>query len=140
MDRDDLTRLRRWVLVAAVWAVAATVVGLLALTDTSGSKAQQDADDVAGRVARVEKVERQLDKRLADLQGKLEGLPRSEDLTRLEQRLSRSEAASAKAAKASEDSGGGAGKVSELEDRVQVLEDAVEAAANGGGDGNPGRP
>ncbi len=45
--RGDLRALRRWVLVAGVWAVAATAVAIIALLDTSNDDAERSAGDAA---------------------------------------------------------------------------------------------
>ena len=77
--QSDLRALRRWVLVAGVWAVAATAVGLIALLDTSGD----DASERAGNAeASVEQTERELDKRMDELEGQLDDLPQSADVSK----------------------------------------------------------
>jgi archaellum component FlaC len=123
LSADDLRGLRRWVIVAGVWAVAATAVALIALLDTSDGQAEKDADAAANRVA---KAERTLDGRLDALETRLEEVPRSDDVSKLQQRLSRAEKSASDAAESSK---GAAEKVGDLEDRVEQLE---EDAASGG--------
>jgi chromosome segregation ATPase len=127
VTRDDLKGLRRWVIVAGVWAVAATAIALIALLDTSDSDAQKEADDAAGRVA---KTERELDARIDALEKKVDALPTSQDTSKLEERLS---AAEADASKASKDAKDASTKVSDLEDRVKTLEDTADSSSSSGG-------
>lgn len=115
--------MRRWVLVAGVWAVAATAIALIALLDSSDRDARKQADDVATRSARTE---RKLDARLDGLETRLAGLPRSDDVSKLQERLLRAESAASKAA---EGSRGAERKVTDLEERVQTLEDTAESDA-----------
>ena len=124
VTREDLKGLRRWIIVAGVWAVAATAVALIALLDSSDSDAAKEADEAAGRVTRVE---RRLDSRLDALEAKLEDLPRSEDVSKLQTRLARAENDASKAAEAAR---GAEQTVGDLEDRVQALEDAADADAS----------
>ena len=134
VTRDDLKSLRRWVIVAGVWAVAATAIGLIALLDTSDSDAQKQADATANRVA---KNQRELDARIDKLEGKVEGLPTSQDASKLEERLAKVESDSSKAA---EDAKAARQKVSDLEDRVKTLEETADSKAATGTDTGPTPP
>ena len=118
---SDLRALRRWVIVAGVWAVAATAIGLIALLDTSDSEAEKDADAAAARVA---KAERTLDGRLDALEKRLDQVPQSDDVERLQERLTRAERSASQAAESSK---GADRKVTDLEDRVQQLEEDAGA-------------
>lgn len=129
VTRDDLRGLRRWVVVVAVWAVAATAVGLIALLDTSADDSAKRAGHAEARVARAERV---LDKRIDDLESSLADLPQAGDVTRLQTRLARAED---DASKAAGDAKSADQKVTDLEDRVKQLEDASRAAAGTGGKG-----
>jgi hypothetical protein len=61
--RDELRMLRRWVVVAGVWAVAATVVALVALLDDSGRAAERRSNETGRRVALSEaRVNARLDR------------------------------------------------------------------------------
>jgi predicted nuclease with TOPRIM domain len=128
VTRDDLKSLRRWVIVAGVWAVAATAIALIALLDTSNSDAQKEADDAASKAA---KTQRELDSRVDKLESQVEGLPTSQDTSKLEERLSKAESDASKAAEDAKRSGQ---KVSDLEDRVKTLEDTADSKASGGTD------
>ncbi len=103
-------------IVAAVWAVAATATALIALLDTSGSQAERDADAAADRVL---KAERTLDRRLDALETRLAAMPQSADIEKLQDRLSRAERSATEAAESSKRAGEAAG---DLEDRVRQLE------------------
>ena len=78
--------LRRWPIVAGVWAAAATA-SLFALI-------QANQEDEAGReeaAGQIGRVERQLNDRIDTLEQRIEGLPSSEDVANLEDRLGRVE-------------------------------------------------
>ena len=113
-------------MVAAVWAVAATAIALIALLDTSGSEAEKDADAAA---ARIVKVERTLDGRFDALESRLEGLPRSGDVTRLQERVSRVERSASQAAESSK---GADEKAGDLEERVKQLEEDADSGRAAG--------
>ena len=75
--------LRRWLIVAGVWAVAATALAVFALI-------QANQEDEAGReeaAGELGRVQRQLNNRIDDLEQRIEGLPSSEDISNLEDRL-----------------------------------------------------
>ena len=84
VGREDLRSLRRWVVVAGVWAVAATAIALIALLDTSDGDAREQADRATARAATTERT---LDRRIDALERRLEDLPRSEDVSELQERL-----------------------------------------------------
>ncbi len=102
-----------------MWAVAATAVGLIALLDTSGDEAEQTAGRAAGRVEALERGQRRLLRRLATLGGRVDRLPRLEDLDMLDGRLAAAEDDASKAAAAT---GGVARRLEALERRVRQLE------------------
>ena len=108
-------------MVAGVWAVAATAIALIALLDTSGSEAEKDADAAADRIVTVERT---FDRRFDALESRLEGLPRSDDVTRLQERLSRVERSASQAAESSK---GADEKAADLEDRVKRLEEDADS-------------
>ena len=79
--------MRRWLIVAGVWAVAATALAVFALI-------QANQEDEAGReeaAGQIGRVERQLNDRIDTLEQRIEGLPSSEDVANLEDRLGRVE-------------------------------------------------
>ncbi len=130
VTRDDLGAVRRWVVVAGVWAIAATAVALIALLDNSGDDASKRAGSAEDQ---IERVERELDGRIDDLEAQLKDLPQSADVSKLEDRLAKAEkdaSAAARDAKSAEDT------ATDLEDRVETLEDDAAAGGDSGsGDG-----
>ena len=129
----ELRTLRRWVLVAGVWAVAATAVGLIALIaddDESGP-----TPDDAGTQAAAE-VERSLGRRIDELESQLEDADSGADLRRLDRRLQQLEDDTSQAA---DDARQASETASALSDRVDELESRVDAlAAQGDGGPDPG--
>lgn len=111
--KDDLRTLRRWVVVAGAWALAATAVALVALLDDSGRAAERRANQTGDRVAAVES---RLDRKLNQLDARLRRMPTS-----------------AQVAAARRSADGAAGKASTLDDRVSALEDGSGTPSGGGG-------
>ena len=131
MTRDDLRGLRRWVVVAGVWAIAATAIALIALLDTSDSDAGRRADDAASRIATVERT---VDRRIDALEKRIEALPRTEDVTNLGERLNKAEKSATDAAgdaKRADD------KLGDIEDRVKTLEEDTASATDNADEENP---
>ena len=127
----ELRTLRRWVLVAGVWAVAATAVGLIALLADDDEPAQDDSGTQAAA-----RVERSLGQRIGELESQLEDADSADDLRRLDRRLQQLEDDTSKAA---DDAQQARQSTSELSDRVDELESRVDAlAAQGDGGPDPG--
>ena len=116
---------------AGVWAVAATAIALIALLDTSEGDAQKEADAATRRITAAE---RRFDARLDRLDERLENLPRSEDVSRLQQRLSQAETG---ASEATADAKRAQDKLTALEKRVQTVEDDAGAPADADRDAEP---
>lgn len=107
--------LRRWLIVAGVWAVAATALAVFALI-------QANQEDEAGReeaAGQIGRIERQLNDRIDDLEQRIEGLPSSENVANLEDRLGQVEDEASGAAQDVERLGN---RVDDLESRVDRLE------------------
>lgn len=81
VTRDELRLLRRWVVVAGVWAVAATIVALVALLDDSGRAAERRSNETGRRVARSEA---RVDARLDNAQAQLRAMRGQADQDRAE--------------------------------------------------------
>jgi septal ring factor EnvC (AmiA/AmiB activator) len=126
--RGDLRSLRRWIAVAGVWAVAATAVAIIALLDTDDNADKGRTADLAAQVSRVQRT---LGKRIDDLKGQVEALPRNEDVSKLERRLGKVEDQSSNTA---DDAKKVSDKVSDLEGRVKDLEES----STGGTTTSPG--
>jgi septal ring factor EnvC (AmiA/AmiB activator) len=117
----QLKTLRRWLIVTAVWAVAATALGVFALVEANQQE-EANQERAAGELGRVQ---RQLNDRIADLEKRVDGLPTSEDVQDLDSRLGRVE----------DDAGATADSLEKLTDRVDGIErdlnDLEEAVASG---------
>ena len=118
----DIRSLRRWLAVAAVWAVAATALGVIALLEANKD---DDADQTraAGELGRVQ---RQLNSRIDDLESRMDDLPTSDDVSNLDDRLKTVENSVDKNTTATDRLGG---RVDDLEGRVDDLESRVEELA-----------
>ena len=119
----DLRSLRRWLLVAAVWAVAATALAVFALI-------QANKDDDSGRTqtaADLARVQRDLSGRIDDLKAQVDELPTSDDLTKLDGRIKDVEK---KADSTGSDLDKLNGRVDDLEQRVDELESSSQTQTN----------
>jgi TolA-binding protein len=120
--KGDVRDLRRWVVVAGVWAVAASAIAIIALLsgNDSSNDSGRTSTDVSAQVARVQRT---LDKRIDDLDSKIQDLPTSDDVSKLESRLKDAEDQASQAATSAKDA---RSKVSDLESRVSDLEQAQQ--------------
>ena len=119
----DLRSLRRWLLVTAVWAVAATALGVIALI-------QANKDDESGRTqsaADLARVQKDLAGRIYDLESRIDDLPTSDDLSKLDGRIKDVEK---KADGTGSDIDKLNGRVDDLEKRVDDLESSSETQTN----------
>jgi len=113
----ELRGTRRWLAVAAVWAVAATALAVFALIEANKE------DDAARTQAAGElgRVQRGLNDRIDDLESRVDELPTSDDLSKLDGRIKDIEDAADSAATDTERLGG---RLDDLETRVDELEQA----------------
>jgi septal ring factor EnvC (AmiA/AmiB activator) len=119
----DIRGLRRWLAVTAVWAVAATALGVFALI-------QANKDDDSGRTqtaADLARVQKDLNGRLDDLESRVDDLPTSDDVSKLDGRIKDLET---KTDRAATDLDKLDGRVEDLEGRVDDLEQANETQTN----------
>ena len=115
----DIRGLRRWLVVTAVWAAAATALGVIALI-----QANKDDDTARTQVAgELGRVQRGLNDRIDELESRVDELPTSDDLTKLDNRIKEVEDAADKASTNTERL---ATRVEDLEGRVDDLEQANE--------------
>jgi polyhydroxyalkanoate synthesis regulator phasin len=119
----DLRSLRRWLLVAAVWAVAATALGVIALIQAN----KEDESGKTQSAADLARVQKDLNSRIDDLESRVDDLPTSDDLTKLDGRIQDMEK---RADTASSDIDKLNGRVDDLEQRVDDLESANESQTN----------
>ena len=109
VTQHDLRTLRRWVIVAGVWAVAATAVALTALLDDSGRAAERRANETGKRIAASEQ---RVESRLARLERRLASTPTSAQVQQLRNQVGQAQRAAS----------GASAKVTALEKRVGELE------------------
>jgi tetrahydromethanopterin S-methyltransferase subunit G len=116
----DVRNLRRWMIVALVWAVAASAIALLALLDddTGGG------DDEGSSSSSAARVERRLETRIDELERRVERAPSGEDIEGMGNRVDEVEGQVEGLGDApSEDSINQLGeRIDELERRVEELE------------------
>jgi septal ring factor EnvC (AmiA/AmiB activator) len=119
----DIRSLRRWLAVTAVWAVAATALGVFALIEAN-------KDDDSGRTqsaADLARVQKDLNSRIDDLESRVDDLPTSDDLSKLDGRIKDLEN---KADRTTSDLDKLNGRVDDLEQRVGDLEQASQSQTN----------
>jgi septal ring factor EnvC (AmiA/AmiB activator) len=122
--REDVRWLGRWLVVVALWAAAASAVAILALVDTRNQEG--DKDRTARLEDQVTQLQRDLVTRTGRLQTRLEGVPQSQDLARLEKRLAKVERESTKA---SADAKKATAKLTDLEGRIKTLESSSKSSS-----------
>jgi TolA-binding protein len=111
--------LRRWLAVAAVWAVAATALGVIALLEANKDDSAEQ-ERAAGELGRVQK---QLNSRMDDLEGRIDELPTSDDVSKLDGRLKTVEGKVDKSTAATDRL---SSRIDDLDGRVDDLESRVE--------------
>jgi archaellum component FlaC len=115
----DIRSLRRWLVVAGIWAVAATALAVIALLEAN----KDDSDAQTQAAGELGRVQRQLNSRLDDLESRVDELPTSDDVSKLDGRLKSVEDGLDKNTTATERL---SGRVDDLEGRVDDLETRVE--------------
>jgi peptidoglycan hydrolase CwlO-like protein len=85
---DDIRSLRRWLLVAGVWAVAATAIAVIALVKANDANNDQENARTASQLTQVQ---RQLSSQLDDLEKRIGELAPAEDVSKLDNRLQKVE-------------------------------------------------
>jgi septal ring factor EnvC (AmiA/AmiB activator) len=112
----EVRSLRRWLVVTGVWAVAASAIAIIALLD-SGEEQQRDPN--VARVGQLNRLQENVNERLDDFESRLEELPTSEDVRKLERRVRQAET---RASGAQDDASGVREDVDDLQQRVEELE------------------
>ena len=121
---DDIRGVRRWLLVAGVWAVAATAIAVIDLVKANDATNDQQNAKTASELTRVQ---RQLSKRLDDIESQLDDLAPATDVTKLDQRLKKVEDAASKTT----DRLQAVGKdVDDLQKRVDDLESQAQSGTD----------
>jgi septal ring factor EnvC (AmiA/AmiB activator) len=85
---DDIRSLRRWILVAGVWAVAATAIAVIALIQANKDDSAKIGKETATQVGQVQ---RDLNKRLDEVESRLNDFAPSSDVAKLDTRLKKVE-------------------------------------------------
>jgi predicted nuclease with TOPRIM domain len=116
LTEEDLRSLRRWLLVAGVWAVAATAIAVIALIQANQDNSEELGQRTASQIGRVQ---RDLNERLDEIESSLGDLAPAEDVTRLDNRLKEVEDS---AGKATDRLDSIADDVDDLQTRVEELE------------------
>jgi chromosome segregation ATPase len=122
----ELRSTRRWLAVAAVWAVAATALAVFALIEANKDD-DADRTRAAGELARVQ---RNLNSRMDALESRIAELPTSDDVSKLDGRLKAVEKSADDAATASDRL---SGRLDDVESQVDDLETRVEELEQAGG-------
>jgi hypothetical protein len=128
-SESEARSLRRWLAVTAIWAVAASAIGIIALIQAN--EADEETANAVGK--QLTRVQRDTNARLDSIEQDINELARRDDLTRLEQRVARVEDNATKAAR---DARTASDSVEDLETRVEDLEADADAGGPGNGNGN----
>lgn len=124
----DLRSLRRWLLVAAVWATAATAIAVIALiaADQARDDNTQAGRESARAAGQIGDAQRRLDRRLEEIEARLDELPTAADLDDLNGRLEQAESEDGRTGEEIEEL---TSSVNDLKTRVEALEeDAPDSA------------
>jgi septal ring factor EnvC (AmiA/AmiB activator) len=115
----ELRSTRRWLAVAGVWAVAATALAVFALIE-----ANKEDDAARTRAAgELGRVQRALNDRIDEVESRIDDLPTSDDLSKLDNRLKDLEDASDNVGTDIDRLGN---RLDELESRVDDLEQSSQ--------------
>jgi TolA-binding protein len=119
----DIKSLRRWLIVTAVWAVAAAALGVIALIQANKNDEEgrtQSASDLA-------RVQKNLNSRIDDVESRVDELPTSDDVSKLDGRIRDLET---KADGTTSDIDKLNNRLDDLEGRVDDLEQASQTQTN----------
>ncbi|HYN51377.1 MAG TPA: type I-E CRISPR-associated protein Cse2/CasB [Thermoleophilaceae bacterium] len=123
VQAGDLRSLRRWLIVGAVWATAATAIAVIALI--AANNAREDNTEAGRQSARtageIGAAQRRLDQRLDEIESRLDELASADDVSELETRLKGVEDADTPTVEELEEL---SGSVDDLEKRLETLEEA----------------
>ena len=116
--------LRRWLIVAGVWAVAATALAVFALIQAN----QEDEEGRQQAAGELGRVQRDLNNRIDQLENQIDVLPSSDDISNLEDRLGQVEDDASQATQSAERLGN---RLDDLEGRMDQLEQEVADSGAG---------
>lgn len=132
--RGELQTLRRWLIVAGVWAVAATAVGVLAFLEARDAKSESSS---RATQADIDRLNDKLTKEIDELRTQIDGLPTQSQVSQLQTRIRNAQrdakAATDDATKATDDIKSLRTRVTDLESDVNSLQTAADddSAADG---------
>ncbi|MDQ3587929.1 MAG: hypothetical protein M3350_02725 [Actinomycetota bacterium] len=137
---EDVKGLRRWAIVAGVWAVAATALAVMALLKPAPD---EGPDPAAAANRSINRLEGRLGGRFQRLEDRVGLLPNAADLQKLDTRTQRVES---RAGQAAGDAGAARDSIGKLQDRVEKVEQTQKrqssspdgAGAGSGGGAGPG--
>ncbi len=118
----DVKSVRRWLLVTAAWAVAATAIAVIALL-AANKEDSTDRDLGARTASQVGRVQRDLNERIDELESRLQDLAPSEDLTSIDRRLRKVEQGAGKVSTSVDET---TTAIEDLEGRVEALEEQAD--------------
>ena len=119
----QLRSTRRGLAVAGVWAVAATALGVIALIQAT----KDDESGTTQSAADLARVQNNLSGRIDDLESRVDALPTSDDVSKLDGRIKDLET---KADRTASDVDKLNGRVDDLEQRVDDLESSSQTQTN----------
>jgi septal ring factor EnvC (AmiA/AmiB activator) len=125
--QGDLRTLRRWLIVAGVWAVAASAIGLIALLSQDDSSDEESRQAVSKQLSNIRKDLGEINDRIDSVEDEVSQAASAEDISKLENRLGRVED---DVAKAGDDAKSASDSIGDLEGRIEDLE--TEVGAGGG--------
>jgi septal ring factor EnvC (AmiA/AmiB activator) len=115
----ELRSTRRWLAVAGIWALAATAIAVFALIE-----ANKDDDTARTQAAgELGRVQRALNDRIDELESRIDELPTSDDLSKLDNRIKDIENGADQTSTDIERLGN---RLDDVESRVDELEQASE--------------
>jgi hypothetical protein len=82
---DDLRSLRRWLAVAAIWAVAATAIAVLAYLEANNN---DDDQQIADTSRQARSIQRRLDRQVDQLQARIAAVPSAQTVSDVAKRNS----------------------------------------------------
>ena len=130
----QLKSLRRWLLVAAAWATAATVIAVLAFLAANTDEEQRLAENNA----ELRQIQRNIAKRVATVRQELNVLPDSSAMKGLNARIKRLDRVTLARTGTStprDSSAQLSTQVAALEQSLKFIQAAQKSGAGGGGDG-----
>ena len=124
----ELRNLRRWLVVAGVWAVAASAIAIIALLTANDNDSKRSPNAVTG--SQLSGVQQDLDERIDALEKQVKTLPQSDDVAKLEDRLKMAED---RAGSARDDVKAVRTDVDDLQQRVDDVEKQQQSQPDNGG-------